>query len=219
MIRLPDLLIFGGGGHGKAVIDLVRAIGGYQIMGVLDDSLPVGSQVMGVPVLGGANRLTEIRASGVTLATNAVGGIGNPAVRKKIFDLLQATGFDLPVLVHPSAVIEPSARLEAGVQVCPLAYIGSESHIGFGSVINIHANAPHDSHLGQVTNLSPGAMLAGTVTIGDFTQVGMNATINLGLTIGAHCFIGNNATVKADVPDGTRVRAGSLWPIRTESVK
>ncbi len=43
----------------------------------------------------------------------------------------------------------------------------------------------------------------------------MNATINVNIQIGEHCIIGNGATVKAFVPYGTRIWAGSTWPLRT----
>lgn len=207
------LLIFGGGGHGKAVIDLVRAMGVYRLVGVIDDELQPGSEVLGLPVLGGAQELVEWQARGVRLAVNAVGGIGNVSVRLKIFDILAQAGFTCPPIVHPSAVIEPSAQLEAGVQVLPQAYVGSAARVGFGTVLNAGAIISHDCLLGQVVNLSPGATLAGNVRIEDHVQIGMRATVNLGITIGKGALLGNGATVKADVPPGTRVRAGSIWPL------
>jgi acetyltransferase EpsM len=210
------LLIYGGGGHGKAVVELVRAISAYRLVGVIDDGLPVGSDVLGAPVLGGLDSLEEWHTRGVRLAANAVGGIGNVAVRLKIFDLLAGAGFSCPALVHPSAVIEPSAVLESGVQILAQAYVGSSARVGFGSVLNAGAIVSHDCILGPTTNLSPGASLAGFVRVEEHAQIGMNATVNLHVSIGAGCIIGNGATVKADVPPGTRVRAGSIWPLRSE---
>ncbi len=208
------LLIFGGGGHGKAVIDLVRALGTYQIVGIIDDGIAAGSEILGVPVVGGASTLPDWYARGVRLAANAVGGIGNVDVRLKIFDILIQAGFSFPALAHPSAIIERSATLAAGVQVLPQAYVGSAAQVGFGTVLNAGATVSHDCVLGQVVNLSPGATLAGNVHIEDDTQIGMCATVNLGITVGSRCIVGNGATVKADVPPGTRVWAGTVWPIR-----
>lgn len=209
------ILIYGGGGHGKAVLELLRALRAYRPVGVIDDGLPVGSDVLGLPVVGGADHLKEWHRRGVRLATNGVGGIGNVAARLKVFDSLARAGFSCPALVHPTAQVEPSAVLEAGLQVLPHAYVGSSARIGFGSVINIGAIVAHDCTLGRVVNLSPGAALAGFVHVGEHTQIGMNATVNLNLTIGEGCLIGNGATVKADVPAGTRVWAGSTWPLRS----
>jgi sugar O-acyltransferase (sialic acid O-acetyltransferase NeuD family) len=213
------LIIFGGGGHGKAVIDLVRAMGTYRIVGVFDDGLPAGSEVLGVPVLGGASDLSEWHNRGIRLAANAVGGIGNVAVRLKIFEILANAGFVCPALVHPSAVIERSATLEAGVQVLPQAYVGSAARVGFGTVINAGAVISHDCVLGRVVNLSPGATLAGNVRVDDHAQIGMRATVNLQITVGEGALLGNGCTVKANVPPGMRVRAGTIWPAPKEEPK
>ncbi len=208
------LLLFGGGGHGKALIDLIRASGTYRMVGIIDDYLPIGSDVLGVPVIGGADQLRQWRAKGIGLAANAVGGIGNFSVRVKVFDLLAQSGFTCPALIHPSAVIERSAQLAGGIHVLPQAYVGSAAQIGFGSVLNAGVIVSHDCSLGKVVNLSPGATLAGNVHIEDYAQVGMGATVNLGLTIGARARLGNSCTVKADVPADGRVWAGTIWPLR-----
>jgi acetyltransferase EpsM len=207
------IIIFGGGGHGKTIIDLVRGLGTYRIVGVIDDSLPLGSEVIGVPVLGGAANLAEWRVRGVRMAVNAVGGIGNVAVRIKIFEILEKAGFICPALVHPSAVVERSARLDPGVQVCAQVYVGSDARIGYGSLINTGAIVHHDCLIGKVVNLSPGATLAGNVRVEDHAQIGMRATVNMKITIGKGAMLGNGCTVKKDVPAGTRVRAGTIWPI------
>lgn len=208
-----EILIFGGGGHGKAVIDLARACG-YQVAALVDDGIPAGTRILDVEVVGGAVCLPEWHERGIVWAANAVGGIGHPEIRQKVFELLEAAGFALPALIHPRAFVETSALIEDGVQVLALAYIGSAARLGFGTVINAGAIVSHDVNLGRVTNLSPGAALAGGVQLGDFSQVGMNATINVNIQVGGNCIIGNGATVKAFVPYGTRVWAGSTWPMR-----
>jgi sugar O-acyltransferase (sialic acid O-acetyltransferase NeuD family) len=208
-----EIIVFGAGGHGKAVIDLARACG-YQVAALVDDGVPAGSALLGVQVLGGAACLAELRERGLSVAANAVGGIGHPAVRQKVFDLLCAAGFALPTLVHPRAFVEPSAFIEEGVQVLAMAYVGSDARVGFGSVLNVGAIASHDVILERLNNLSPGATLAGGVHLGAYTQVGMNASINVNISIGSNCIIGNGATVKQDVPPDTRVWAGSTWPLR-----
>ena len=218
---LPDasvdpeaILIFGGGGHGKAVIDLLRAEGKYLIAGVLDDRLTPGELILGVPILGGSAVLADLRQSGLHLAVNAVGGIGNIGVRIKVFDQLAQAGFTCPAIIHPRAIVEPSAHLADGVQVFPLAYVGSAAQVGYGVILNTGAIVSHDCQLGDYTNLSPGAILAGEVTTGEGVLIGMGVTINLQVKVGHHARIGNGATVKSDVPEGGVVRAGTIWPPR-----
>ncbi len=206
------ILVYGGGGHGKSLIDLLRSLGVYRIVGVVDDGLNPGENVMGYPVLGGGDVLKQLYAKGVHLAINAVGGIGNLAVRVKVFQKLAQAGFSFPAVNHPSAVVEPSATLSPGVQVFAQAYVGSEARLGFGAIINTGAIVSHDCILGDYVNISPGAILAGDVKIGSGVLLGMGATVNLGVTIGAGARIGNGATIKEDVPPNAVVRAGTIWP-------
>ena len=95
------ILIYGGGGHAKSVIDLIRANGAYHIAGIVDDGLEVSSQVMGIPVLGGGSILDSLAEQGLELAVNAVGGIGAPEKRIAVFEKLKLSGFAFPNLIHP----------------------------------------------------------------------------------------------------------------------
>lgn len=206
------VIIYGGGGLSKMIIESVRVLGCYQIVGVIDDSLPKGTDVIGSPVLGGAEVLPELYQSGVRLAVNSVGGIGNYKVRLNVFNQLAEAGFVCPAIVHPTAHVDPSARLEAGVLVLAMSYVSGNAVVGMGTLINNSVVVSHDCVLGVCTSLSPGAMTAGEVIIEDFAQIGMNATVNIGVRIGRECRIGNGATIKKDVPAGTRVYAGAIWP-------
>ena len=206
------VIVYGGGGLSKMIIETVRVLGAYQIVGVVDDAMKPGESIIGSPVLGGAEVLPKLFNEGVRTAVNSVGGIGNYHVRLKVFQTLAAAGFICPVIIHPSAHVDPSARLESGVLVLAQSYVSGNALVGGGSLINNSVVVSHDCVLGSCTNLSPGAMIAGDVIIGDFTQVGMNATINIGVKVGCECLIGNGATIKKDLPDGTRVHAGGMWP-------
>lgn len=208
-----QILVYGAGGHAKTVISLLRLLD-YKITGVIDDGVSRGTMISGIPVIGGAEELPRLYRAGTTAAVNAVGGIGHYQVRLDIFERLKAEGFRFPTLIHPSAFVEDTVQLADGVQVLAQSYISSESRVGFGTLINAGVVISHDGHIGQVVNLSPGALLAGNVTLEDFCQIGMGAAINLGLRIGTRARVGNNATVKADVPADGRVYAGSIWPER-----
>lgn len=206
------LIIYGGGGHGKSLIDLVRSLNTYEIRGIIDDGKMVNERIMDVPVLGGANILPDLYNRGIRKAVNAVGGIGDISSRIKVFQHLVNNGFEFPVMIHTSAVVEPTAELSPGVQIFPLGYIGSDVRVGFGAIINTGAVVSHDCTLQDYANISPGALLAGGVKIGKGSLIGMGVTINLGVTIGDNSRIGNGATIKGDVPENSIIKAGSTWP-------
>lgn len=207
-----DLIVYGGGGHGKSVIDLIRTNGVYHIHGIVDDGLEPGSPIMGSEILGGREILPELREKGIGQAVNAVGGIGDISSRVNVFRLLAENGFVCPALGHPSAVIEPSAQLSPGIQIFPQAYVGSETILGFGVIVNTGAIISHECRLSDYSNISPGAVLAGDVEIGQRSLIGMGVTVNLGVKIGENSKIGNGATIKSDVPAGSIIRAGAIWP-------
>ena len=207
------LIIYGGGGHAKALIDLIRAEGKYRIVGVLDDALPAGSLVLDVPVLGGGGMLAEMHRRGVALAVNAVGGIGSITPRLMVYERLRKAGFSIPTVVHPRACIEPTAAVGEGGQIFFNAYIGSESKIGFGCIVNTGAIVSHDCLLGDFVNISPGAILAGAVTVKEKSLIGMGVTINLNVEVGSGVRAGNSSVIKENVPDNSVVRAGTIWPV------
>lgn len=207
-----ELIIYGGGGHGKSLIDLIRSQSLYHIHGVVDDGLKPGEKILDIPILGGNEVLPELFNQGIRQAVNAVGGIGDITSRMKVFHLIAENQFTCPTVTHPSAVIEVSAEISSGVQVFSQAYIGSQSKVGFGAIINTAAVVSHDCILGDFVNLSPGVLLAGGVIIGKSTLIGMGVTINLEVTVGENVRIGNGATIKADVPDNSLVKAGTIWP-------
>ena len=125
--------MYGGGGHGKALIDLLRALHIYRIAGIIDDGLAAGESILGVPVLGGNELLAELYAQGIRQAVNAVGGIGNSAIRIKVFQNLAEAGFSCPAVVHPAAYVENSASLAPGVQVFRAGVCGQRGPIGIWS--------------------------------------------------------------------------------------
>ncbi len=206
------IIIYGGGGHAKSLIDLIRAEGKYQIVGVLDDGIPVGTSILDVKVLGGGDLLASYHQQGVGKAVNAVGGIGSIAPRLSVYQKLKEAGFNCVTVRHPHAFIEPTAKVAEGCQLFYNSYIGSDATIGFGCIVNTGAIISHDCVLEQYVNISPGAILAGAVIVGERTLIGMGVTINLGVKIGAGARIGNSAVIKADVPEKSIVRAGTIWP-------
>jgi len=210
--KKPYILIFGGGGHAKSIMDMVKQLDKYIIAGILDDDKHLsGKEVLGIPVLGTRVLYPALIEQGVNLAANGVGGILDINVRIKIFESLENAGYSFPLLVHPRAIVESSAVLEEGVQVFANAYVGSEAHLHPRCMINTNAVVSHDCVIGMYTHIAPGALLAGEVHVGARTLVGMGVTTAIGIRIGDNVRIGNGAIILADVPDKTIIQAGRFW--------
>jgi acetyltransferase EpsM len=206
------ILVYGGGGHGKILIDLIQSLRLYRLAGIIDDGQSPGIRILEIPILGGSDILPRLYTEGIRLAANGIGGISNVALRINIFHRLAESGFTCPAVIHPTACVERSAYVAPGTQVLAHAYLGSAARAGYGDIISTGAIVSHDCQLGNYVNISPGAILAGEVQVGDGALIGMGVTINLGVKIGAGARVGNGATVNVDVPQGGIVRAGTIWP-------
>jgi len=202
------VIIVGGGGHAKMCIDILRQMKTYNIAGIVDSNLRVGQQTIGVPVLGGDDRLGEFIEQGIQfVAVVGFGALQQPGLRQEAFNRLRQAGFLLPNLVHPSAVIEPSATLGEGNQVMAGAIVSSDVRIADNCIVNSGSVVSHDCRLSNNVHVTPGAALAGGVDVGASTIIGMGATIFLNVEIGSDVRINNGARVSRDIPAGSVVKS------------
>jgi len=195
---MRTLILLGGGGHAAVVCECARAAG-WTVAGFLDDAAPDADAIGAVNLkhLGPINQLlTAPRAEHQPCIHAAV---GDGALRRKWLDL--AEGRPAPPIVHPSAVVSPSAELGDGVFIGPRAVVNARARLGRGVIINTGAIVEHDCTIGDFTHVAPGSVLAGTVAVGEATLIGAGASIIPGITIGSRAIIGAGAVVIRDVGD------------------
>lgn len=191
------VVIIGGGGHAKVVIESLRAAG-RTIVAVIDAD-PTPRDVLGVPVVGDDSVLPRLRREGLTRAFVA---IGDNRLRFKLAERLRAQGFELANAIHPAAVLSSSARLGQGVAVMAGAVINAETDVGDLSIINTGAVVDHDCRLGAACHLGPASALAGGVRIGDRTFLGVGSRVIPNIKIGADTVVGAGSIVVRDLADG-----------------
>lgn len=201
-----SIILMGGGGHAKVLIDLIRTDGEYQIAGILDPKLNVGDSVKGVPVLGGDHELDRFETEGVQNVAIAVGSVKTNSLRKKLFDQCLAADWNMPALVHQRAVIASDVTLSAGVQIMAGAIIQTDTTLGAGTVVNTGAQVDHDCEIGAHVFLAPGVILSGGVTIGDGAFIGAGAVVIQGVKIGNNAVVAAGAVVVRDVEDEALVK-------------
>lgn len=204
------LVIVGAGGHAKMVLEAIRAQGAFEPVGLVDPHPPADS-VLGARVIGGDEVLPRLRAEGVAFAFVALGG---NAARERIGAALRGMGFGLATIVHPSAVLLPSATVGQGIIVMPRAVIGAEARVEDLAIVNTAAVVEHDNLIGRAAHVAPGAALAGTVRVGARALVGVGSAVRPGVAIGEDAVIGAGSAVVADVPAGATVGGAPARPLR-----
>lgn len=203
---MQKIIVLGGGGHAKVLIDLIKIKGNLEIVGILDTQLEKGTKVLDVPVLGKDNILADIFNNGVNTACIGIGGIKDNNIRSRLFDTTKNIGFEIPSLIHPNSFISRESTVAEGVQVMAGAVIQTNSFIDENSIINTGSTIDHDCVVGKNTHICPGVVIGGGATIGDASFIGAGSTIIQGVKIGNNSVVGAGAVVTNDVSDGLRVK-------------
>lgn len=203
-MRKKGIVLVGGGGHCKVVIDAIESSGEFDIRGVTDSTLHKGAQVLNIKVLGKDDILPVLFKEGIRHAFITVGSIGNCDLRKKIYANLVKIGFKLPFIVHPKAIVSKYAKLSEGTFVAAGAVINAETKIGKNSIINTSSSVDHDCEIGDFVHIAPGATLSGGVRVGASSHIGTGAKVIQCLNIGKNVFIPAGSLVTENIPDNEK---------------
>ncbi len=119
------------------------------------------------------------------------------------------TTVNTPTQIHPSAIIDPAAKLDSGVIVEPFAVIDADVEIGAGSVIGSHVRVASGARLGREVKVHHGAVV-GTVPqdlkfggertllhVGDRTVIRECATLNRGTNARGETRVGTDCLLMA----------------------
>jgi sugar O-acyltransferase (sialic acid O-acetyltransferase NeuD family) len=194
-----NVVIIGGSGHGKVVIDILEQTGKFHVLGILDAKIPSG-QVLGYPAIGNESELLAM------IQTQQVEGllvaVGDNWLRWKISNSLRTLSPDVkfPSAVHPSAQLARNVRLGQGTVVMAGCVVNSDTSIGDFCILNTHCSVDHGCKLGNYVSFAPHACAGGNVEIDDHTAVCLGANVIHGIKIGAHTVVGAGATVLKDLP-------------------
>ena len=169
------LILVGGGGHCKSVIDVAESAG-YTILGILDRPEEVGKRVLGYEVIGTDDEMAKYKDQAEFAVT--VGQIKSPDLRIKLHQMLDEAGCKLATVIAPTAHVSRYATVGEGTVVMHQAVVNADAKIGRGCIINTFANIEHDVEIGDYCHISTGAMINGGAQIVEGTFVGSQSVVN-----------------------------------------
>jgi len=185
------IILIGGGGHCRSVIDVIEQENRYEIIGIVDKKELYGNDVLGYKIIASDDDLEDIFKT-CKNAFITVGQIKSNTIRVKLFEKLKQIGFNLPVIISPLAYVSKHSFIDEGTIVMHHALINANVKIGKNCIINSKALVEHD------------------VIIEDNCHVSTASVINGGVIVKENTFFGSNATSKQGIEIEGFIKAGSL---------
>lgn len=192
--------VIGGGRHGRVIIDMIEKAGELSLVGVLDSTLPSGSEVLGYPVLGADSDVAPLAEQhsleGVVVA------IGDNYFRSQVVAAVaeKAPHLKFPSVVHPSVQIAKGVQIWRGSVIMPGVVVNPGTQIGEFCILNTNCSVDHDGVLGDFSSFAPNSCAGGVVHVGEFSAIGLGANLVHEVKVGSHTVIGAGATVLSDLP-------------------
>lgn len=195
-ISSRPLILVGGGGHCKSVIEAAESAG-RTVYGIIDMPEYVGSRVLGYEVVGSDHDIPKFASECDFVVT--LGFIKNPAPRRRLHDLIDGCGGKLATVVASTASVSRHASLGEGTVVLHHASVNAGVRIGKGCIVNTQACVEHDAEISDYCHLSTGSIVNGDCRIGAETFVGSGTVVNNGVKIAPGCIIGSGSLVIRDI--------------------
>ena len=193
---MKTLVLVGGGGHCKSVIDVAESAG-YNILGILDMPEDVGKQVLDHKVIGTDDDIPQYVDKAEFIIT--VGFIKNPATRIILYNKVKEAGGKLATIIASTAHVSKYSTIGEGTVVMHQAFVNAGAHIGANCIINTFSNIEHDAQIGDQCHISTGTMVNGDCKIGERVFVGSQSVLANSITIGDDIIVGAGSLVRKSI--------------------
>lgn len=198
-----NLVIIGASGLAREVFDLAHICYGhlpnFNVKGFLSDE-PSNISDLGYPPV-----LAKVDEYQVVPTDYFFCAIGNVVDRKKTVEIILSKGGEFINLIHPKAVISPSAKIGIGIAIKAYSSIASDAYIGDFTYLQSSVILGHDVKIGKYCHLNSFAFLAGWVEVGDQVTINAGAKIIQSKKIGNNAIIGMGSVVIRNVKEQSTV--------------
>ena len=169
------IILVGGGGHCKSVIDVIESENKFEIAGIIDRRDLIGSEVLGYKVIACDDDL-ELIFKDIKNAAITVGHLRDNKVRVILYEKLKNIGFSLPTIISPFAYVSKHSKIGESTVIMHHALVNANTNIGINCIINSKALIEHDVVVEDHCHISTGSILNGEVVVKKDSFVGSNAT-------------------------------------------
>lgn len=196
------LLLIGGGGHARVVLDALEVMG-RACFGIVADA---PSSLSDLPYIGDDAAAFSRFPQGTEAALGLGGapgqGVSGTLLRRRVFEAYLKRGFRFPPLIGRGVIMAPDVMLAEGAQVIAGAVLQPKVRLGRNALVNTGARVDHDASIADHAMIGPGAILCGGVNIEVGAYVGAGAIVLQGVRIGSDALVAAGAVATHDVEAG-----------------
>jgi sugar O-acyltransferase (sialic acid O-acetyltransferase NeuD family) len=192
---MDEILLIGGGGHCRSVVDVIEAENRFKIAGIIDQPQLIGTKVLNYEVIGCDEDLKSLAAK-YKNALITVGQIRAPDLRIKLFERVKEAGFILPVIVSPRAYVSSYAKVGEGSIIMHDALVNAGAQVGDNCIINSKSLIEHDSTIGHHCHISTSVTINGGVKVEGKSFIGSGAVTKEYITISECSFVKSGVVIK-----------------------
>jgi acetyltransferase-like isoleucine patch superfamily enzyme len=194
------VLLIGGGLGATQVIDIFAGLPGQEAVAILDDKRDKwGSEISGVPVVGGPDRLASLFKEGgfdaVVIAIST-----SVAARRKFRELCEANGIPLANAIDKTAKIATGVTMGVGNVVCAFCHFGTSARVGDNNFFSAYNSFDHHNVIANDVSTGPGCLTSSRVKLGDQVRLGTGIHIEPGVELGDRVQVASGATIVRSVP-------------------
>lgn len=177
MSKIPIILI-GGGGHCRSVIDVIESENRYHILGILDFPEKVGEKVLGYDIIGtdSEEELKRLLPKCENFLLT-IGQVKSANLRIKLFDRIHKIGGKLPTIISPLAKVSRHAQIGEGTVVHHFACVNANAIVGKNGIINTAALVEHDAIIGDHCHIATRATANGEAQVKKGSMLGSHSCL------------------------------------------
>ncbi len=192
-----NLILVGGGGDCKSVIEALAGDEKVNIIGILDYKNSHTS-VLDIPIIGDDAIIPDLVNQQYHFLIT-LGNIGSPAGRVRLYEQITSLKGIMATVVSPNAIVSPSATLGEGTIIMQKALVNTEAMIGNNCIINTGAVIEHETYIGNNVHVATSATVNGQCRIGNNCFIGSGSIISNNITIEDNIIIGAGSIVVNDL--------------------
>lgn len=190
------MIIVGAGSAGRETLEIALADGSFSDIVFFNDSQDCNKYIFdNYRVI---STIADLKKE-IAIDPSFCVSIGNPRIRKKLYETLINLGGKPQNVIYPNKVHCISALKENASIFQPGVSISYDVEIGKSCMIHTNSCIGHKVEIGDFVNISPLSVIIGPCKIGNETYIGSGSVINPHITIGHNVYIKPGSVVTKNI--------------------